>query len=168
MHNDQARIDAFAVSDLVRDVLQGSGRKRDVALFHVCRDVVETLDFYYAPPGPVPALPDALRGVSFPGLCELVREKPAVAFIFGTFRNLVLEHEETCARRLEILRSSVRTLLRLRELAHDAARINAMLTEIGAFVSEVWRRDLDVSGDRDWSLRVSRRYDLLPRSWREL
>jgi hypothetical protein len=156
------------LADIIRDVMRSTGRTRDVALFRTSQDVVETLALHYAVPTNVPSVPDALRGLSVETLRERVREQPAIAFLFGTFRNDVLEYEETCARKLEVLRGTARNLLRLRDLAHTPTLIESLLSQLGSFVHSAWGRDLDVSADRGWSLRVSRRYDLLPRAWREL
>jgi hypothetical protein len=163
----QADDTCLALSDAIREILGSDGRARDVALYRVCQDVCETLGVYYARPVPVPVLPEAFRGVSTESLRQQV-QTPAIGFSFGIFRNGVLEFEGTCARRLEVLRSTARTLLRLRDQAHSPEKLDRMLDAVGSFVHSVWGVDLDLTGDRAWSLRVSRRYDLLPVSWREL
>jgi len=157
----------LGLSDAIRTILGGSGRERDVALYRVAEDVLATLGEFYAPSRAAPVVPEPLRGISSESLRERVRE-PAIAFMFGTFRNLVLEHEENAARKLEVLRSTARTLLRLRDGAHAPEKLDGMVHALGSFVLSAWGKDLDLSADRAWSLRVSRRYDLLPTAWREL
>jgi hypothetical protein len=164
----QADDTCLALSDAIREILGSDGRARDVALYRVCQDVCETLAWFYGRPTPVPAVPDAFRGISAESLRQQVLAAPAIGYSFGIFRNAVLEYEGTCARRLEVLRSTARTLLRLRDQAHDPAKLDRMLDAVGSFVHGVWGLDLDLSADRAWSLRVSRRYDLLPPPWREL
>lgn len=157
--------------DLARQLLESDPRTRDIALFRSAEDVLAHLDVAYAPPDPPRPL-DSLRKLGFEALRSRVAEPDGVfARSFGNFRHAVLTHEETCARRLAVLRSTALTLSRLEAVAHDPARIAGMLAQLARFVAERWRVDMpldDAPSHRTWALSVSRRYDLLPPSWRSL
>lgn len=153
--------------DAALGIFDGDARARDVALFRVAEDVLRSLEDCYGPPK-APAFLDACRGMSLESLQKRV-EDPAFALLFGQFRSGVLEHEERAARRLTVLLSTARTLTRLQVGAKEPERLAGMCERLGRFVAERWRMDLNLDEpDRDWALRVSRRYDLLPPSWRSV
>lgn len=157
--------------ELAAQLAAADPRTRDVALYRAAEDVLRSLETHYGPPEP-PKLLDGLRGRTFESLREACSApNSAYARQFGIFRNAVLLHEEQCAQRLDVLRSTAQLLTRLREGAREPQRLTAMLEQLASFVAQRWRLDLpldDVPGHRGWSLRVSRRYDLLPPTWRSL
>lgn len=156
------------VFDAALAVFHGESRERDVALYRVALDVCKSVGAHYGPPEP-PQPISGLSGMSLEVLRGKLRDDSSFARIFGQNRASILEHEEKCARRLDVLRSTAATLVRLAQKAEDPSRLHAMLDELGTFVAHRWRIDINLdTSDRDWSLRVSRRYDLLPPSWRSL
>lgn len=154
--------------DAIGRILGRPGSDRDRALLEVCDDVLESLGEHYVKPLPEPRLPEAFRGISREQLSNQVHASGAIALAFGQWRNAVLSHEEQCARKLEVLRSTARTLLRLRDQAPEPEAFDAKLDRLFNHVAAVWRCDLDTGSNRDWSLRLARRYDLLPAALREL
>lgn len=158
--------------DHATDLVSADARTRDVALFRSAEDVLRSLETHYLPPR-APCMLDSLRGQTLEALRDRIGgESPqnqAFARQFGEYRNVVLLHEETCARRLDVLRGTAQTLERLVAGARDPDRLRGMLTTLAEFVAARWRVDLPLGPvDRGWSLRVSRRYDLLPPTWRSL
>jgi hypothetical protein len=148
-------------------ILSGTERERDVALYRICEDVLRCLESSYLPPREPPRM-IGLAGLSVEELRDKCDKDPKFAYGFGVFRDSVLNYEGDAARRLETLRSTARTLERLLVKSTDRERVQSMLYRLGEFMAARWRCDLDLSGGRDWSLRMVRRYDLLPVAWRYL
>ena len=145
-------------------VMHADKRERDRALWKSAEDVLRSLDEFYLRP-PAPPVPARLRGATTDSIRREALSDPAFALTFGQFRLAVLTHEERSARRLEVLRGTARTLIRLRDLA-GAERVDPMLQHLADFVQRAWGFDLDLDAGRDWALNVSMRHDLLPPSWR--
>lgn len=158
--------DDLELASAVRTILAGTPAElavRGRAELRLARAVCEQLGDY-RPPVP-PSLPSGFAGKSAEEICAEARRDPAFAANFGAYRNLVLLHEETCAKRLEVLRSTARVLIRHGETVQNP-QISAWLEQLSGFVVHVWRLDLNLGRDRGWSLRVSRKYHLLPIAWR--
>lgn len=91
--------------------------------------------------------------------------------LFGAYRNAVLEYEGACAKQLDALVWSLRTLMRLRDKpGANTARIDAVSGPLMALLSEHWQVPEDVlaqsAKDRNWSQKHTRQLELLPLAWR--
>lgn len=145
-----------------------AGGAGDLAALGLAESVVRSLAAAYGPPRPEPVCPAGIRGISLDELRRKIRESGGFAGVFGDYRDLVLRHEESCARRLAVLCGTANTLLRLRDTHPERERLDTLLDELGRFVYAAWGVDLDLAADRGWPLRAGRRYDLLPVAWRAL
>jgi hypothetical protein len=155
------------LADAVKRILRGTDRERNLALWRVCLEVCRDLEKFYMPVH-APS-PRSEFDVELDELRTRLQANPEFARAFGSYRDLVLEHEGIHARRLEVLRSTAVTLLRLRDLAESAEHVDRMLEKLGSFVHHAWGFDLDLSPNRrDWGLWRARRYDLLSPRAREL
>lgn len=150
--------------EIVRELYRGEQSERDAALLRLAEDVCSKLVEHYSPPTPPERLAP-LRGLTLEDLREKLKGSD-FSKTFGEWRDAVLQHEERCAGRLEILQSTANTLMRLESRQPDPARVWAMLDQLGRHAAERWRQDLPARRDPGWALKVSRRYDLLPPSWR--
>lgn len=163
---------ADALVEHATELVHTDPRTRDIALFRSAEDVLRSVETHYLRPRP-PPIPDPLRGATLETLRTKLRDPAgnptAYGKTFGDFRNAVLMHEETCAQRLDVLRGTAKLLERLSTVTTDLARIQRMQTDLAAFLAQRWGIDLPLGSiDRAWPLRVSRRYDLLPPTWRTL
>lgn len=155
--------------ELLDLALSADPTERNRALWRVAQEVLKHLDAHYRYPSPEPSMPPSYRGATVESIQRAASADgpigSAYAMAFGAYRNSILEFEGLCARRLDVLRGTARTLLKLREVA-GAEHADPMLQHLADFVARHWRVDLGLDADRDWPLRVARRYDLLPPSWR--
>lgn len=89
--------------------------------------------------------------------------------VFGSWRAHVTETEACNAARLQTLAGTLQTLADLHRRSTHPERVAARMATLGAFVEGAWGTAIPLSGDlRAWAARITRRYDLLPRAWREL
>lgn len=90
--------------------------------------------------------------------------------LFGKYRVSVLDYEGACAKQLDALAWAARTLYAMRDKpGANTTRIDNAMTPIAGVLSDSWGvpdNFLKLSLDRAWSTTFTRRYDLLPRSWR--
>lgn len=156
---------AAAGADVVAAILTSDNAERDRALWRSTLDVLRVLDEHYTQPRNLPTVPTLLRGATRESIQQR-RDDPGFALAFGQFRFSVMAYEEQSARRLEVLRGTARTLLRLRD--HAPERVDEMLQHLADFVAREWRLDLGLDAGREWALRVTMRFDLLPPSWRDV
>ncbi|HMJ11003.1 MAG TPA: hypothetical protein VK524_06325 [Polyangiaceae bacterium] len=98
-----------------------------------------------------------------------------VASAFCMWRTAVHEAEAKSAARLTILVGALKRLYELGEIADRAeqldtrAMVDAMVEHIEGHVRNVWRTAFPRDAcTRQWPIVVTRRYDLLPSSWRYL
>lgn len=164
-HSDPQRL---ALPDAICRILGGIGVERDRALLEVCEDVLTSLGEHYARPPWRDPVPEPFRFTPRELLAARLADNAGLARLFGEWRDLVLTYEGQCARRLEVLRSTARTLLRLREQAPDPPGFDAGLDQLFGFVLDAWGCDLDVGPSRDWTQRQTRRFDLLARELRDI
>ncbi len=113
-----------------------------------------------------------LEGKTFAEL-EAGLANATFALTVGSYRAAVTELEALGAQRLAVVCSTIRTLCKLGDRTSDPdtlKRIDGMLTRLGAHLTLAWNLDLPADGAdlRTWSVQATRRYDLLPRSWRHV
>lgn len=158
--------------DLAVRLLTSTGRDRDVAEWQACAEVVRSLDQYR--PGDAPrvgTLPEqeqVRRLRQFRDIADIREAAMAFPLAFGYFRSAVLDFEAVEAAKLQTVLWCLRVLYRLRDQARDTDAIDALATRIGDLLTVEWRcADVPLTGDfREWSTASTRRYDLLPKSWR--
>lgn len=151
-------------------------RERDAAQWKACAEVVRSLEAYRpagfrAPPGWHQGDERALDGVrrGQQDIEALRGAAEAVAGSFARWRLAVWDHEAAEAAKLEVIVWVARTLSRLRDEQPNAqAVIDRLMVAIGDLVVDGWRLgNLPLQGDyRQWAIRSTRRYDLLPKAWR--
>jgi hypothetical protein len=157
---------------LAYEMASKTGLDGDIALFRVAGELLAQLEQWV--PVAMPDMPLELENVHSGEQLELLLEKqPALAAIFGRYRASVTEYEAKNAGRLLTLASTVRTLAALRARQPDLAALPAsarMLERMCAHITLRWRVKVpsDALDLRRWSSSITRRYDLLPRAWREL
>lgn len=155
-------------------IYTSTGRERDIAVWTSCEDVVRNLDAYReAPFVETQALREKhdflerLRELDYDMLRDAAQTDPMA---FGTYRNAVLDLEGSNARKLQVLVWTLRELYRLRDLpsCSNPSLIDPLTESVGNALHFSWKlADVPLDGDyRDWAVKNTRRYDLLPRSWR--
>lgn len=158
-------------SGVVESVLAArDGRERFRAQWLACCEVVDHPDWYTPLPFDVqPQLlghtnPQDLRDRGTDG-----ERATALGVVFGQWRAHVTETEARNAGRLQTLAITLQTLADLHYKSTSPDAVAGRIAALGAFVERGWRVSVPMSGDiRTWASRVTRRYDLLPREWREL
>lgn len=143
------------------------GAARDLAAWRVCETVGELIEHYR--PMPFPGMSSALRDVD----AERLERDDSLRQLFCEWRAAVTYREDQNAGRLTVLVSCLRDLTDLRARAADdlaAARVDELAEPLQHVLAGAWRVDMpSAQGNlRAWSIRVCRRYDLLPREMREL
>jgi hypothetical protein len=153
------------------------GRERYRAQWLACCEVVDNPDWYR--PLPCDAFPALLQTPSGHMLTpkdiedrgrDLKGEGATpLGTVFGWWRAHVTDVEALNAGRLQTLAVTLQTLADLHRKSTDPNAVSLRIEELGAFVENVWRTLVPMSGDvRAWSVRITRRFDLLPADWREL
>lgn len=155
---------------LACELVKSTHADRDLALFRLALELCDALGTGAYHPARYPAQPYELAGKTFAEI-EASLHNAGFASVLGGYRAAVTECEAQSAQRLAVVCSTVRTLLRLGDRTNDEptlARIDGMLTRLAAHLSLAWRMDPppDSTDLRAWTVQVTRRYDLLPRSWR--
>ena len=142
---------------------------RDAAELVVCQEVLRNLHAYM--PQNVPTMPlalEAFRHMDFDDMHKALRD-PDTARVFGAFRFEVTEIESANAQRLQVLCSTVQSLLRLRPRMPDPSSIDRALEQVGSWVYERWGVDAPLQGDvRLWARKQTWRMDALPKAMRHL
>lgn len=174
------------MSRLAEELVAPAGRERDVAEWRLCADVCSRLGDY----APVDFRMGHEAGWSHEeqqGIGMLLAKRhmdtddlrgvvanfigPGSETTFGKWRVAVSSFEESEAAKLRTLAWILSVLNRLRELP-DAKpeHIDPLVNKLADFLRTAWRARLDkVPIGRDasgWAARGTRRYDLLPKSWR--
>lgn len=156
--------------DIAVELVKSTHADRDLLLFRLALELCDALSSGAYHPARFPARPYELEGKSFAELEASVSNAGFAAVLSG-YRLAVTELEAQSAQRIAVLCSTIRTLLKLGDRTEDPntiERIDAMLSRLGGHLALAWRMEppalsIDL---RTWSVQVSRRYDLLPRSWR--
>ena len=163
---------------LVERLLAGDdGRERYRSQWLACCEVVQNVEWYH--PLEYDAFPVLLQTSSGHALTPKDIEErgrdlkgettTALGVMFGWWRAHVTELEALNAGRLQTLAATLQTLADLHHRSSHPEQVNGRIAELGDFVERVWRTSIPMGGDiRAWSVRITRRYDLLPRDWREL
>lgn len=147
-----------------------AGVDGDIAWWQHCVDVVNTLDAYrperFAPsPPPLNSFYDDLVALSD----EIMRPNEQVRSAFGKWRAHVTEIEAINARRLEVLADVARRLREMRERAVDVRQVDDLTRTVMGFIYAHYRTVPPENAKlRLWCQRAMRRFDLLPKEWREL
>jgi hypothetical protein len=146
--------------------------ERDVAWWEHCEAVSKALDSYMPIGCGDPPL--ALRPfyTDLPALIEELGKgdgRNDTAALFGQWRAHVTDNEARNARHLEVLAGAVQRLRSMRDRALDESRVDDMIREISHFAVSEYRVILPVDlSPRLWSVKQTRRYDVLPGEWRVL
>lgn len=166
-----------ALPELVVQALTAVGKDRDVAEYRVCLAVLRNLG-KYAPSkfthpvgwsvGDQNALSALSAGSRRPEDMRSIAE--GIPQIFGAWRCHVTDYETQEAVKLQTVVGVLRTLYKIRDRSTDTVLIDRMISSIGDLLALDWRcRDVPLNGDhRQWASRSTRRFDLLPISWRYL
>lgn len=148
-----------------------SPRDRDLAEWNAARDVAEH-PRDYAPKAFVSPLASQVErwfSLDHEGLVTTAQTNPTV---FGAYRIEVLDYEGRCAKQLEALVWAYNTLFTLSQKpGAKTERIMEACQPIADMLQQDWRVQADflkVSKLRGWTSKQTRRYDLLPVSWRYL
>ena len=162
-------------AERVSAMLTSTGRERDVACWRVCDEVAKDLASFspraniYPPDGwriEEQASIDLLRGMPFDDVPNAAR---MLGRTFGAYRDAVLNLEGDNAKKLQTLLWSVEQIMNFaRREGADEIRLGALVEGLGNHLSHVWKVRSSPKDIRMFSLRHCRRYDLLPREWREL
>jgi hypothetical protein len=156
-----------AISDLLGAVSTPDGRA--LAKWKCCDDVVRHLGEYR--PYPVPPEPlevQRLRRADLEDMRQAFERDSSLAFKFGTWRAEVARWECENAARVQLLATTVLTLIELRDHFEPEA-VDRAIGTVGDWVSRVWRADVPITGDvRAWATNATFRSDVLPREWRRL
>jgi hypothetical protein len=153
------------------------GRDIRVAQWRACCEVLATLEAYrpvefdafpsllLAPDGSMLAPADVADRVKDPR----TEAATPLGVLFGWWRAHVTDVEARNAGRLQTLAQTLQTLADLHDKAIDQTPVHERIAELGQFIEDTWRTAVPLSGDiRGWAVRITRRYDLLPRAWREI
>lgn len=154
--------------DLALELVKSGGAERDLSLFRLAVELCDALPSYS--PARFQARPYELVDKTFLQI-EASLGNAAFCAVLGGYRASVTEHEAISAQRLLVLCSTARTLLKLCDRTSDEQtlrRIEGMLTRIAGHLALMWAVEPPAASIdlRTWSVQVTRRYDLLPRSWR--
>jgi hypothetical protein len=155
--------------EMACELVKSGGADRDLLQYRLALELCDSLAAAYAPPR-FPARPFLLEGKTFAEV-EASLGNASFALAVGSYRAAVTELEALSAQRLSVVCSTIRTLCKLGDRTsdeHTLKRIDGMLTRLGAHLTLAWNLDLpaDNADLRTWSVQATRRYDLLPRSWR--
>jgi hypothetical protein len=148
------------------------GRDRFRAQWLACCEVVNNPDWYR--PVAFDERPPLLDFLTPKDILERGRNPKddsttPLGTIFGGWRAHVTDVEARNASRLQTLAVTLQTLADLHRKSTDPDVVRTRVAELGEFVERVWRTSIPMSGDvRAWSVRITRRFDLLPQDWREL
>jgi hypothetical protein len=150
------------------------GRERFRQQWLACCEVVENPDSYVPAPYEERApLLDFLTPKDLEQHVEQARMDASavsknIATAFTQWRLHVTEVEAQNAQRLQTLASTLRTLSDLYGKSSDPEQVSARIAELGMLLERRWRLAVPLNGDiRTWAVCMTRRYDLLPREWRE-
>jgi hypothetical protein len=136
--------------------LTGDARNADVR-FGIAEYIADNLSDFR--PLMFPDFPFSLRGLE----PERVKDDR----VFSIYRAKVTELEGANASRLLTLGRTFLQLLDGRE--KSPAKADALVDRVGTYIEKVYRAPAPLDGEtRNWSARHTRRYDLIPRVWREL
>lgn len=168
-----AAVTSAARASAIVALLKGTAEAKETAEWDALRDVVQSLDTVRPRSLAFPAM---LQGVSVSQLREALvleaEERPPYAHIFSAFRAEVWRLEARNASRLGVLVGALRRIAHLRERGFDAATLHGFEQALRGHLKRAWSLELPKLESetewREWPLAATRRYDLLPRAWREL
>lgn len=146
--------------------------ERDVAWWTHCDGLTQSLNAYMPigcgdPPLALRPFYSDLQGL----IDELGKNdgRNDIAVLFGQWRAHVTEIEARNARNLEVLAGAVQRLRAMRERAVDETRVDEVIRELSHFAVSEYRVILPYDMQpRIWSVKQTRRSDLLPGEWRAL
>lgn len=145
---------------------------RNVAEWTICADVLRHLAEYV--PLDIPATPpavQALRRMDAEEIRDALTQNPAPALVqaFGQYRYDVTLAECRNAGRLQVLCSTLQSLMRIRLQATEVEAVDRAIDTIGNWINRVWRVDPPLAGDiRSWCIQRTYRPDVLPNMWRTI
>jgi hypothetical protein len=150
-------------------MLTQRGVDLDVARWELASEVYGTLEDYR--PVQIADRPSLLKAYSTITLIEALPVDPVLGRALGIFRERVTDGEAVNARRLSVVAGVIFDLEEMRPRATERPEmLESMLQQLLLFLHGVWRVELPECKRlvRLWATRMTRRYDLLPREWREL
>ena len=159
-------------ADRVDTLLGAQSVERDVAWWTHCQDVGQCLQAYL--PIGCGDPPHALRPfyTDLAALCEELERnerRNETSTLFGQWRAHVTDIEARNARNLEVLAGAVQRLRSMRDRALDTGRVDETIRELSHFAVSEYNVILPYeTSPRLWSVKQTRRYDLLPGEWRHL
>jgi hypothetical protein len=161
---------------LVACLLNGNdGRERFRHQWLACCEVVEHPDSYL--PVRCDERPPLLDHLSPADLEQHVLQAHAdgsvvsknIAKAWSAWRTTVTEVEAQNAQRLQTLAITLQTLADLFRKSSHPEQVSQRIAELGTLLERDWGLAVPMQGDiRTWSVRMTRRFDLLPAEWREL
>jgi hypothetical protein len=161
-------------ADLIGSVV-GRGREADVASWKSIQHLTRNLDGFrpgvFRGPAVDHAGATALNTLSsHPEWDEqqvrgLVTSIPKV---FGDYRSAVTDFEASEAAKLETLAWALRKLAEIKTFSTNPGAVEDLESRLGAFLWSAWKiKSVPMTGDvRPAAARKTRRYDLLPATWR--
>lgn len=152
------------------NLLGEAGLERDSARWEHCSGVCEALDDYRQ--SACSEMPYLLKQHTVGSLVDAMGAQggAALTLAFGNYRALVTATEATNARKLGVLAGVHFELEALRVIAENKRPIDHAMQKLSFTLRGAWRMELPETAHnvRLWATRVTRRFDLLPREWREL
>jgi hypothetical protein len=168
------------LSQLGESLAGSQGRERDVAEWTIAADVVRRIDDHE--PGTFQPRHSAgwtreehefiesIRSRENTDIDQIRQQAEGNPYAFGKWRVMVLDFEELEARKLVALWWAFQVFERLAKLeSSDTQTLNRQQMRIADCLRIRWRAHLDkipATDPRGWATRGSRRFDLLPKSWR--
>lgn len=150
------------------DAISNVAETRDPARWELCRSVCAELNEWR--PREFPGVPSILKSQTTVSLIDHMPNDNVLGSAFAVFRAQVTEVEAANSKRLEMLATVKHTLAALRDVVPNPDPIERMLSSLNYFIAGAWRIEIPAEKlhVRLWCQRVTRRYDLLSREWREL
>lgn len=166
MHADRTWAERIARS--LQQIQGADERERDKGEYAACEDCSKHVQDYVQRPLDIPGWEEIRPWFNLaPDALKLAAEASPAKF--GAYRNLVLDYEARCAKQLAALVWAAQVLYRLHDKPNaNKAKLEALIEPINDALGS-WRAPHDIfalAKRRGWETEFTRRYDLLPRSWR--
>lgn len=168
-------MDVADLSELAVRLCSASPGDRALVEWDICKDVVRHAADYSPADFEMPGEwgeadhrhVNGMRNVK--DLSELRTVAEVRSSAFGRWRDEVMNHEAREANKLQTVLWCLRVLYVLRDRGEFNEQVaDQIALKLGTIISMEWKcKSVPLEGDyRQWAITETRRYDLLPKSWR--